>query len=64
MSKDATGNKLSTTEYATRKAIDVAAAIAVPVATFAAGYLVYFHGEDIAAAIKRNLNKVKNRRRK
>lgn len=59
----ASGAKLSTTEYATRKLIDVAAAIAVPVATFAAGYVVYFHGEDIAQGIKTKINKIKNRRK-
>lgn len=58
------GAKLSTTEYATRKLIDVAAAIAVPVATFAAGYVVYFHGEDLANSIKSKLNKIKKNRQK
>ena len=57
------GSKLSTGEYASRKMIDVAAAVAVPLATFTAGYIVFFHGEDIANSIKENLNKVKNKRR-
>lgn len=53
------GAKLSVLEYATRKAIDVAAAVAVPVATFTAGYIVYFHGSDIAENIKRRIRRVK-----
>lgn len=56
---DKSGSKLSTGEYAARKAIDVAAAVAVPLATATAGYIVVFHGQDIADAIKRRLNQVK-----
>lgn len=56
------GAKLSTSEYAARKMIDVAAAVAVPLASFTAGYVVFFHGEDIANAIKTRLNRVKTKR--
>lgn len=53
------GAKLSTAEYAARKLIDVAAAIAVPVATFGSAYVLYFHGHDIANSIKKKFKKTK-----
>lgn len=52
------GNKLSLAEYSTRKLIDVAAALAVPVA---AG-LAYVYGQDIAHGIKHKLDQIKMKR--
>lgn len=51
------GSKMSLGEYATRKLIDVGAAIAAPVATAAVGYVIYFHGHDIAERIKNRSKK-------
>lgn len=58
------GAKLSTSEYATRKLIDVVAAVAVPLASAAAGYVVMFHGQDISNAIKKKIHQIKNSRQK
>lgn len=54
------GSKMSTSEYATRKVIDVVAAVAVPIVTVAAVY----YGPAIVDASKNAINKIKNLRKK
>lgn len=58
------GAKLSTTEYATRKVIDVISAIAIPVVSFGAIYVIGVHGEKIANSISAKIQKIRNRRKK
>lgn len=59
-----TGAKVSLPEYAARAIIDVAAKTAVTVVPVAVGYVAYFHGAEIAQAIRDRYAKIKNRRRK
>lgn len=59
-----TGAKVSLPEYAARAIIDVTAKTVVTVLPIAVGYTAYFHGPEIAQAIRNRYNKIKNRNRK
>lgn len=59
---DKNGNKISLAEYTARAMVNVVEKAAAPVITFAVGYTVYFHGEDIANGIKKKINE-RNRRK-
>lgn len=59
MGKKNSGNKLSTTEYVTRKVVDVAAAAVIPVVA----YLVAYNGPEIIAGIKTTVTKIRKRRK-
>ena len=56
-----TGAKVSLPEYAARAIIDVTAKTVVTVVPVAVGYVAYFHGAEIAQAIRTRYNKIKNR---
>lgn len=58
-----TGAKVSLPEYAARAIIDVTAKTVVTVVPVAVGYVAYFHGAEIASAIRARYNKIKNRNR-
>lgn len=58
-----TGAKVSLPEYAARAIIDVTAKTVVTVVPVAVGYVAYFHGAEIASAIRARYNKIKNRYR-
>lgn len=53
------GNKLSTTEYVTRKVVDVAAAAVIPLTA----YLIAYNGPEIIAGIKTTVTRIRNRRK-
>ena len=58
-----TGAKVSLPEYAARAIIDVTAKTVVTVVPVAVGYVAYFHGAEIASAIRARYNKIKTRNR-
>ena len=58
-----TGATVSLPEYAARAIIDVTAKTVVTVVPVAVGYVAYFHGAEIASAIRARYNKIKNRPR-
>jgi hypothetical protein len=59
-----TGAKVSLPEYAARAIIDVTAKTLVTVVPVAVGYVAYFHGAEIAQAIRNRYNKIKPRNRR
>lgn len=57
-----TGAKVSLPEYAARAIIDVTAKTVITVVPLAASYAVFFHGPEIAQAVRTRYQRLKNRR--
>lgn len=49
---DTNGVKISLPEYTARKVLDVTARALPPLLIMTGGYILYFHGEEIANSIK------------
>lgn len=52
-----TGNKVSLPEYTARAVINIAERALPPILTAASGYVVWFHGNDIANWIRNKTKK-------